>query len=261
MLYFDRSSRYEKIYMPKFLPKNKNEVEHYEFIKTVNAGSSKGHIFLGANEYIMSLSKSDNIKVEERSLEPVGFRRKTIEELEILANKFQDTFDQERKIKQINSSSKYSRVVKPPVLKQHLFWTDRMVDKYLINVVTGEEIHLAIVRRDIINKANITNHLLDCIIRDGLEANNWTYKGERLDGKSWEEYFKAKSHYKTNFEYVGTYFTKDNKKIPYKTLRSTAFEMGISHETLRLALKNNQSEVFGYKIIKEKTEPESPAQS
>jgi len=247
--------------MPKFLPKNKNEIEHYSFIKTIDAGSSKGHIFLAANEYIMSLSKTDNVKVEERSLEPVGFRRENIQELETLANKFQEAYIEENKIIQVNTTLKYKRVVKPPVLKPYLWWTERMKDKYLINLVTGEEIDLSLVRREIINKANITNHLLDCIIRDGLEANNWTYKGERLDGKSWEEYFNGKTHYKTNFEYVGTYFIKDNKKIPYRTLRSTAFEMGISHETLRLALKNNQSEVFGYKIVKEKTEPDSPAQS
>ena len=70
---------YDKIYLPVFLRFNKEKLLHYRYIKTINAGSTNAHILQGGNEYFMCLSKDEYISAEERTMEPMGFRKNSIE--------------------------------------------------------------------------------------------------------------------------------------------------------------------------------------
>ena len=182
---------YKRVYIPSFLKFHKSELMHYKFIKTIDAGSSMGHIIQGGNEYYMCLSQDDNIRVEQLTMEPMGFRRSSITQLESLADVFNVAMQSEVERTYNSTSRGHPKVVIPPDLNMSLDWCQRMNNHYIINVINQQEVHMAAVKGDIAAQCGLSIHLLNGIIRDGIQAKNWCYKGRRIDGFSWPEYFNS----------------------------------------------------------------------
>jgi hypothetical protein len=88
---------------------------------------------------------------------------------------------------------KHPKVVVPPVIDNRVEWQTRMDGHYIINVITKQEIHLSGIKCEIVKQCGITIHLLNVIIHDGIVGKDWCYKGKRLDGLSWEQYFASQS--------------------------------------------------------------------
>jgi hypothetical protein len=234
----DEATKYERVYIPKFLYIPKKKLEHFVFIKTIDAGSGRGHIIMGGGNYYLCLRQDDCISVEERTMMPMGFRAKTIAELEALVKTFTVASKNAPAFSYNTSARKWNRTVEPPRLDYTVPWHVRCRGHYIINVVTGEEVHLGLSKPEISAKTSrLTYHLIDCIVLHGYECLNWVYKGTRLDGDTWEQYFekRAKKHYK--------------QTVHYSSLRRTADEIGTSHETLRQLLHTGATEVGNFKII------------
>lgn len=250
MLHISELSRYEKVYIPEMLEVKKNSLEHYEFIKTIRAGSGFGHILHCGDDFIMCLRRDDKVCVEKRIMEPLGFKRKTIEELEDMAETFNIAYDQEKKRMFSADSKKYVKIVKPIPFDTSVLWHIRMQGKYLINTITGSEIHLGKLKKYVVAETGLNTHLLYSIIKQGVEIRNWCLKGERLDGKTWDEYFDENKHARSNPEYYNIYFERDNITVHLRSLRQAAKDLDVSHETLRRALIEKYDTINGYKIMR-----------
>ena len=243
--------KYEKVFIPEIIRIQKDKLENYTFLKTITAGASNGHILQGGNYFYMCLSKDDNITVESKVHEPIGFRRTDVNDLYIMADTFDKVYATDKSRTYNYNKRKFEKVVNVPVWDTGMLWHHRMYQKYLINTVTGEEIHLSEGRTKVFEKTGLTNHTLNSILTTGVEAKNWCYKGDRTDGQTWEQFFENKStHYKTNQEYIHTCFKKDNSIIYFVNLRTTGTDLGVSPELLRISLVENKSEIAGYQVIK-----------
>ena len=243
--------KYEKVFIPEIVKIQKDKLEHYSFIETVSAGSNIGHILNGGNYYYLCLSRDETIRIELRVDEPLGYKRQTIDELRQMAQ----AFDKAHKIDSTKGygkhRKKHTRIVNTPIWDTGMLWLHRMQDKYIINIITGQQIHLGKHREEIFNKTGLSNHSLSLILNAGIETKNWCFMGERLDKQTWQQYFENKSgHYKSNEEYIRTCFVKDKMVIYFSTLRNTANDLSVSPECLRQALIQNEESILGYKIIK-----------
>ena len=183
---------YDKVYLPIFLRYNKTELPHYTFIKTIDAGGKNAHILQGGNDYFMCLSSDDNISAEERTMEPMGFRRNSIEPLMKLADTFSTLYKSETKSTYSVVNRRTPSTVIPPVINEAEHWSIKMMNHYIINTKTSEEVHLAGNKGDICKQYGLTIHLLNIIIRDGICGRDWCYKGTRVDGLTWEQYFSSR---------------------------------------------------------------------
>jgi hypothetical protein len=179
---------YDRVYIPNVLRIPKDKLDHYIFLKTIRAGGSYGHIVNGGNYYYLCLSKNEFISVEQRTMEPIAFRRSSIIELENLASIFNAAIRKEIEKPYRRKSKKYKQIVNPPNIDYGKNWSDRMKNHYIINVNTKKEIELSMPKSNLIKEIKLTTHLLDCILRDGIMINDWVYKGERLDGLTWDQY-------------------------------------------------------------------------
>jgi hypothetical protein len=138
-------------------------------------------------------------------------------------------------------------MVVPPKIDASKVWKVRMTGHYLINTKNGAEVHLGDNRSNIMTQTGLTAHLIYCMLRDGVEANNWCYKGTRVDNVSWDEYIRQKIETRAEKESKIT-FRKDGKVIRFVNLRETSKQLDISHETLRKALITREQKVNGYSI-------------
>ena len=254
---YDAFNRYEKVYVPDIIKVDKTSLEHYQYIKTIKAGSSFGHILHCGDDFMMCLRKDDTIPVEEKIMEPIGFKRKSIEELEKLAETLNVAYKRDLKRITLNNLKNYAKIVEPAPMNTFIFWTERMKDKYLINTATGKEVYLGKVKKYILQETGLTAMMLNLILKEGIEIRNWCYKGKRIDGKDWNVYLAEKNHHiKSNPDYYNICFKKDDIVIYLKSIRQSATQLGVSHETLRKALKNNEQSVNGYSIERYKPEQE-----
>lgn len=244
---------YEKMYVPVVLRKHKQQIEHYEFIKTITAGSSFGHIVYGGGSYYMCMSKDEELPIEEKFDIPLGFRRDKIEDLEALAKVFDDLYNDENNKPFFSGRRRWQKTVDRPKFDYSLPWTERMKGRSIIHTLTGKEIKLDQPRTLIMEEAGLTSHLLNCVVGEGTEIRNWCYKGNRLDGQSWEDYIKNKGNNETKKTNLNQYskisFRKGHIVVYYNTLRQTCVDIGVSYETLRKALVSKQSSVNGFEII------------
>ena len=247
------NNRYERIYIPTILTFNKEKVPNYSFIKTIEAGSSFGHILFNEkyNEYFMCLRKNDNISVEEKTMEPLGFKRHNLSDLETLAEKFNKLKEKERRYIFRGERRKWKQVVEPMRENMHLHWNERMKGKFIINTITGQEISLEATRNEISKQTGLNNELISCLVREGIEAKHWAYKGKRLDGATWEQYLENPEKYNPkNNDYFNIIFKKSNEAFRFESLRITSARINVSHELLRQAIINNLPSINGYEIIK-----------
>lgn len=271
MLVNNDPNKYERIYLPKMLSIPKRELEHYTFIKTIPAGSGIAHILRGGNDFFLCIrsKKDDFIRVEERLMEPLGFRRSSIEALEEIAARFDKVYNDDlRSYKGYNGASrKWDNAVKiPSTIMWDEPWHIRMRGYFIINTITGEEVSLGLSKAEISSRTRLTSHLINVIVKNGVEAGvhgMWAFKGERLDGLTWEQFFnkdipkppverKMKHpiiHYKVREALRGITFVKENITIKFSTLRQTSQDVGISHETLRKLLMAKADTVKGFKIV------------
>ena len=180
---------YDKIYLPVFLRFNKEKLLHYRFVKTINAGSTNAHILQGGNEYFMCLSKDEYISAEERTMEPMGFRKNSIEALEKLAETFIKAYKNETKSIYSSVNRRTASTVMAPKLNETEHWHIKMQNHYIINIKTKQEVHLGGNKGDICRQCGLTVHLLNVILRDGICGRDWCYKGNRIDRLTWAEYF------------------------------------------------------------------------
>jgi len=183
---------YDKIYLPVFLRFNKEKLMHYTFIKTINAGSTNAHILQGGNDYYMCLSKDEYISAEERTMEPMGFRKNSIEALEKLAETFIKAYKNETKSIYSSINRRTTSTVIAPKLNETEHWHIKMQNHYIINIKTKQEVHLGANKGDICTQCGLTIHLLNVILRDGICGRDWCYKGTRVDGLTWPEYFSSR---------------------------------------------------------------------
>jgi hypothetical protein len=180
---------YNKVYIPTILKINKKELQHYDYVETVQAGVSTAHIIKGADEYFLCISKNDNISVEERIMEPIGFRRKSIQELKSICDIFNLAYDKEKNKPRRRVTSKYPTIIVPPKIDHSLEWREKFAGHKIVNIITKETYDLSMPKIEIMKHTSLTSHLLDSIIYSGSLAKNWCYYGERLDKLTWDEYF------------------------------------------------------------------------
>jgi hypothetical protein len=243
--------KYEKVFIPEIIKIQKDKLDNYTFIKTISAGSSQGHILKGKDNHFMCLSKNDYITIESREKEPLGFKRSDVNELYVMAASFDKAFANDKATSCNSNKIKWQKVVAVPVWDTSVLWHHRMHNKFLINVVTKEEIDLSYKsKQKIFDITGLSNHSLTSIVFVGIQAKNWCYKGERLDGKTWEEFFENKAkNYNPDEKYIHTCFKKNNSLIYFVNLRTTALDLGVTPEFLLQALSQNRDDVVGYKII------------
>jgi len=243
--------KYEKVFIPEIIKVHKDKLENYNFLKTISAGDGSGHILQGGNYFYMCLSKDDTIRIESKVNEPLGFKRSDINDLYLMASKFDKAYEVDKKRKYNTNSRKFKRIVTVPVWDTSLLWQDRMHNEYIINTVTGENIHLLDGRKHVFDKTGLSNHTLSIILTTGVESKNWCYKGQRLDGQSWDDFFKNKAkHYKSNDEYIHTIFKNDKSVIYFVNLKTTGIDLGVSAEYLRQALIDKKTKINNYEIIR-----------
>lgn len=244
---------YEKMYVPVVLRKHKQNIEHYQFIKTITAGSSFAHIVYGGGSYYMCLSKDDELSIEQKFDIPLGFRRDKIEDLEALAKVFDDLYNNENNKPFYSGRRRWHKTVDRPKFDYSLPWIDRMAGRSIINTITGKEVKLDQPRTVVMQQAGLSSHLLNCVVGEGTEIRNWCYKGKRLDGQTWEEYIKNRDENEANKintnQYSKISFRKGHIVFYYKALRETSVNVGVSYETLRKALIAKENNINGFQII------------
>lgn len=250
-----RRSKYQKIYLPKIIEVKLTDIKGFTYIKTIDAGRMNGHIIKdnATKEYIMCLSQTDTIKVDEAVYRPLGYTRFNIEELEKLAQSFIKVYKNKSRI---STSLRIYRkdlkkVVYPPIIDITKNWPIRMTGHRLINTKTKQEVDLGVSKLQVSKTIGLKGTFIDTMILTGLEIRDWCYKGKRIDGRTWEEYFsgaKPKEQIYDTVNYLK--FVKDGKEINYVNLRHTAEELGTHNKKLAYALRSNKEEICGYKIIK-----------
>jgi hypothetical protein len=183
---------YDRLYLPVFIKYNKALLPHYTFIKTINAGSSNAHILHSSNGYYMCFSKDENVSAEQRTMEPMGFRRNSIELLIKLADAFITAYKNETKSIYSSVNRRTPSTVMAPKLNETEHWHTKMQNHYIINIKTKQEVHLGGNKGDICTMCGLTIHLLNVILRDGICGRDWCYKGTRVDGLTWDIYFSSR---------------------------------------------------------------------
>lgn len=178
----------ERVYIPVILKFPKDGLEHYKYIKTIDAGSSMGHILQAGDCYYMCLSADDTIRVEERIMEPFGFRRNTIQELVELADIFNEAYRKEIEKQPRANQKMHPKTTVPPNLNMSVGWMTRVEGCKLINIKTLQTVSLEQTKAEITRQTGLSVHLLNVILREGIMAKDWCFYGQRLDGFSWEEY-------------------------------------------------------------------------
>ena len=196
-------TKYAKVYLPTIIEVPIDKIEHYTFIKTVSAGNLLGHIIkhntIRDVYYLCLRDNSNTIKVDQANYDIMGFRKTKIEDCEKLAKTFHDAHIREQtgpdgkpnvfaNIRTIQKN--LVKVVVPPELDYNLPRRERYKDKCLINIKTKEKVDLSQGMSVIVQQTGLKSNLhVDMIIRCGYLLHDWTYKGERLDGKTWTDYF------------------------------------------------------------------------
>lgn len=185
---------YTKQYMPNILRVDKDKLEHYNFIETVDVGGGHAHILSGGGDYFLCFSKNDEISTEERLMEPLGFRRRSIDDIKALADMFYKNYHTEHKRVYVSRNRyKPQTVTEPQRLDQTILWHERMVGRYIVNLSTGKCVHLGNTEKhDICKMLNITSHALTVISFDGKEKMGWCGLLPRMDKVEWKDYFLAK---------------------------------------------------------------------
>jgi hypothetical protein len=188
--------KYQKVYLPTIITVPLDKLEHYVYIKTVDRGAGLGHIISGFNVYYLCLRNDKTIRVDEAIYEPMGFRRKTIEECEKLAKTFKDAYEYNKLYGKAPRErilrTNLKKVVYPADLNGSLMRNARMDGKYLINTKTAEQVHLALHMADILRATGLKNYnQVDTVVNCGYEMMDWCYMGQRIDGKTWDEHFNS----------------------------------------------------------------------
>lgn len=250
-----RRSKYQKIYLPKIIEVKLSELKGFTHIKTIDAGRMTGHIIKdnATKEYTMCLSQTDTIKVDEAVYRPLGYTRFNIEELEKLAQSFIKVYKNKSRI---STSLRIYRkdlkkVVHPPVIDITKNWSIRMAGHKLINTKTKQEVDLGMAKLQVSKTIGLKGTFVDTMILTGLEIRDWCYKGKRIDGRTWEEYFSGAKPKEQIYDTVNFLkFVKGSKVINYVNLRHTAEELGTHNKKLAYVLRSNKDEICGYKIIR-----------
>jgi hypothetical protein len=254
MLYY--KDGYKRVYIPNIESVKLSDLEHYRYIKTIDVGRQKGHIIEGNNEYIMCLSKDDTVRVHLDIYLPLGFTRKTIEELESLGHKFYKayktqfsrTYNGENRVLRKN----LKKVVEPAKFDSTKNWPDKAYGHYVINVKTKKEVSLCKPKLQIAAEIGMSTVLLDTMLSCGYLIYDWCYKGKLLDGRTWDEYFSGVVPKKKIYETVEVIkFVKDNDEVIYTNMRTTACKLKTNDRVLSKAIKT-QTEINGYKILRER---------
>lgn len=247
------NDKYQKVFIPEFITVHKEKLDGYKYIKTIDAGSNSGHILFGEGLYFMCMRKDDYIKVDKGIMEPIGFRRKDIAELERLAATFVSARDRRPiRFDRKESRRKYQLVTVPMHFQTEIRWHIRMEGYFLINNTTGQEIHLGGKSKvDVANEIGVTTHQIDSMISDGIEAHNWCFKGTRLDGLTWEEYFTPRQHHKSRADFNCVKFVgPEGHEVNFLSIRKTAARLGVNYECLRMALINRKDKIGQYTIVR-----------
>jgi hypothetical protein len=191
-------TKYQKVYLPDIIDVPLSKLEHYTHISTVISGDKYGHIIKHNtldNVYYLCLRYDDNIRVDSATYDIMGFRRKSKEECQKLAKVFTDAKEYDTLYGKPERTPRVLRkylvrAVKPPILNTDISRSQRFFNKYLINVKTGKEVHLALHMAGIIRETGLKNNIqVDTVVNCGYILSDWCYKGERLDGKTWDQYF------------------------------------------------------------------------
>lgn len=254
--YTYNSNGYRRVYVPNIESVKLTDLEHYKYIKTIDLGRRKAHILNGSEEYIMCLSKDDTVRVHMDIYLPLGYTRKKIEELDALAETFNKAY-KTRFPTRYNAKKRVTRdslkkVVEPPKFDTSKLWPDRAYGHYIINVKTKKEMSLFTSKLQISKETGINRTLLDSLLSCGYLINDWCYKGKLLDGRTWDEYFAGVAPKNKIYDTVDVLkFVKDKEEIIYTTMRGTAEKLKTNHIALSTAIKN-QTDINGYKIIREK---------
>lgn len=183
--------KYQKVYLPTMVSVPITELEHYTFIKTVDCGSKKGHIIHGSDGYYLCLREDDYIRFDQAIYQPMGFCRQTIEQCEKLANDYLNAHKNnlnnlgELPVRVLTKNLKKAILV--PEFDNTTTWYVRMQGHYIIHTPSKREVHLGQAKIEVIRTTGLSYTSLDSVVYKGYIAKGWAYKGERIDGKSWEE--------------------------------------------------------------------------
>lgn len=256
MFEYTYNDGYRRVYVPNIESVKLSDLEHYKYIKTIDVGRQKGHIIQGNGEYIMCLSKDNIVRVHMDIYLPLGYTRKTIEELEALGQKFLKAYKTQFS-RTYNGENRVLRKNLKKVVERAKFdctksWPDKAYGHYVINVKTKKEVHLCKPKLQIAAEIGMSTVLLDTMLSCGYLIYDWCYKGKLLDGRTWDEYFSGAAPKKKIYETMEVLkFVKDNSEIIYTNMRKTAYQLKTNDRVLSAAIKN-KTEVNGYKILRER---------
>lgn len=188
-------AKYQKVYLPTMISVHITELEHYIFIKTVDCGSKKGHIIHGKDGYYLCLREDDYIRFDQAIYQPMGFCRSTIDQCEKLASEYLSAHKNnlnglgEVPVRVLTKNLKKAIIV--PQYDLSINWFARMKGHYIVHIPSKREVHLGQPKIEVIRLTGLSYTSLDSVVYKGYIAKDWAYKGERIDGKSWEEVFTS----------------------------------------------------------------------
>lgn len=251
-------SKYNKVYIPRIEDIKLSELNGFTYIKTIDAGRMQGHIIKDnkVEEYTMCLSHTDTVKVDVKANRPLGYTRFNIPDLEKLAQTFIKALQRNPRSNGLKIFRKnIKKFVEVPKFDITQNWHIRTYGHYIINIKTKEEIPLHLSKNYICKRIDMKISLFDTMLQTGGIVRDWCYKGQIIDGRTWEEYFAGAKPKKQIYDVINYLkFVKDDEEINYISLRETAYMLGTNDKKLAYVLRANKDEINGYKIIKGTTQ-------
>jgi len=245
---------YQKIYIPTIEDVKLTELNGFTYIKTIDAGRMRGHIIKDNKfeEYTMCLSHTDTVRVDIQANRPLGYTRFNIPELEKLAQSFVRALHRDPRGNGLMIFRKnIKRFVEAPKIDATQNWHIRMYGHHLINIKTKEEVPLHISKNVICKKIGMKVSTLDTMLQTGGIIRDWCYKGDIIDGRTWDEYFSGAKPKKEIYDVINYLkFVKDEKQIDFVSLRVTANVLKTNDKKLGYAIRTNKQEINGYKIVR-----------
>ncbi len=246
---------HEPIFIPIFIRVDKQNVPEYKFIETIEIGNRHGHVLHGCNRYFLCVSDDENVSTEHCFVHPLGYSRKTLQEIREFAKKMVERIIGTSTYANVKGFQEYEKLTIVPKIDMTKKWHVRNEGLKLINVNSLQECNLTQHRIAVLKSTGLSNHLLGRILDHGECIYNWALKVDRLDKIPWERIAKKqhKRHYKQKEHYIDAVFTNQytQKRYSYTTVEDTAGDLRVDREILRQALANKKTQIGNWIITHE----------
>jgi hypothetical protein len=161
---------------------DKDKVPDYKFIKTVDAGGKNGHILYGKHSYWLCLRSTEQVSINDLDGYVFGFQRKTLEEVEMLAETLNESYNCEQA--EENGEVRQTVNVKPTDKQS---WIEQASNLEMIHTKSGVVFSLCQSKQNLVDLFGLSAFNIVQLLR-GETIKDFVLYNNRIDGVRWRDF-------------------------------------------------------------------------